>query len=93
MTPISIIEVLTAATPIVASLASIANSNKPVDKNESKSNTEVCNIKEKQPRNINITINNHFYTNPSEKDVIICAEKNQEQIADLISSSENRYIL
>lgn len=93
LAPINIIDVLAAATPIVASVASIVTSNKkPV---EDKNKTEDINTdkKDTQPPNINITINNHFYTIPKQEDIIVAAQKNEEQIVDSIISSGNRYLL
>ena len=81
MTPIDIVNVLTAATPIVASVASIAKNN--AENNERK------NI---QPTNINITINNHFYNN-SEYEAVMKASKLQNDVIGGITSSGPRFSL
>ena len=81
MTPhnkINLVEVLTAAAPIVAS---VMNKNKVevIDK---------TNEERKSTPNINITINNHFHVT-SEKDIIDASQKVQEQIID----STTRYLI
>ena len=81
MTPIDIVNVLTAATPIVASVASIAKNNAE--------NNERQNI---QPTNINITINNHFYNN-SEYEAVMKASKLQNDVIGGITSSGPRFSL
>lgn len=84
MTPVDITKILTAVTPIVTSIASSVASNK-TGKIEG-------NIK---PPNINITINNNFYTN-SEREAKMIASDIQEQIIDSITPApiedENHYI-
>lgn len=80
MTPhnkINIVEVLTAAAPIVAS---IMNKNKVEVVDATK--------EERKAPNINITINNHFHVS-SEKDLIDASGKVQEQIID----GTTRYLL
>lgn len=81
MTPIDIVNVLTAATPIVASVASIAKNNA---ENEKKNET--------QPTNINITINNHFYNN-SEREAMMNASRMQNEVIGAIASNETRFRL
>ena len=82
--PIDIVRILTAAAPIAASVASMANDRKP-ENNERKETPVVNNIKI-----VNITNN---YYGISEKEVIQNASKIQEQSLDAISSSETRYII
>lgn len=82
MTPtIDLMKVLTAVTPIVTSIASM-NNNK---------NTEVKEVDKAEPK-INITINNHFYTNPSVRELQAVEEANKK-IIDEISENKNRYFL
>lgn len=77
--PVDLATVLTAAAPIVASLAAIANKSENADKKE----------KEKP---ISVTINNTFYTN-SERDAEIVAEKIHEQLTKGVYYSDIRYML
>ena len=86
MMPINIIDVLTAATPIVASVANIVTSNKKSD-NAQEINTT------KQPNNtININITNHFYTN-CEQDSYKVAKTVEEQVKNSVIESGIRYLL
>lgn len=81
MTPIDIVNVLTAATPIVASMASIAKEN-----SEMKARNNI------QPANINITIHNHFYNN-SEYEALMKASKLQNEVVGNVASSGSRFSL
>ena len=81
-TPFDIVKVLTAAAPIVASVTSMVNGNKPE------------NIKRednKEPK-INVTIYNNFYTN-SEKEAVSAATQVQKQVVEGISATNTRYLL
>lgn len=81
MSPLDIVKVLTAAAPIAASVASMANN---------KSET----IERKEPsitNNISVTINNNFYTS-SEKDAKLLASQMQNDLISTISSG-TRYML
>ena len=69
MTPMDIVNVLTAATPIVASVATIAKNN----------NRNI------QPANINITINNHFYTNSNYESMMKASQIQNEVINGIAS--------
>lgn len=80
-TPLDIINVLTAAAPIVASVASIANTPEPVIHKE---NPNVTN-------NISITVNNHFYTG-TEREAIDTASRLQNDLIGNVTS-DNRYTL
>lgn len=82
ITPLDITKILTAAAPIAASVASIANSNKP----------EVKETKQEQPIKINVTVNNTFYTK-SEKESVALAEKLQEKVVDEAVQVGSRYFL
>ena len=83
MTPLDIVEVLTAAAPIVASVT-----------NNMTSKNKCGNIdrKENPVMNISITINNNFYTKSNEE-ALTAAAKIQEQVMGGIASSNNHYIL
>lgn len=85
--PVNIIDVLTAAAPIVASVANIATSNKKSDTNQGI-------IPEKQQPNttININITNHFYTN-SNQDSIKVAKTVEDQVKNSVIESGIRYLL
>lgn len=83
--PINIIDVLTAATPIVASVASIVAGNKKPDNKQEET------FPVKQQPNINITITNHFYTN-STRDSIQASKIIEEQIKDSLLEPGIRYI-
>ena len=83
MTPFDIVSVLTAAAPIAASLASIANKNSSEEEKKNKENSS---------KPVNVTINNHFYTN-SEEEAKVAASKIQDQLIECIVSSKNRYII
>lgn len=77
---LSITEILKAAAPIVASVASInADKNK---KNETENKDKV----------VNVTIHNHFHMN-SEEEAKHVASKIEEQILKNISDDGNRYML
>ena len=78
-TPIDIVKVLTAAAPIVASLASMATNTEKEKEKEKKG-------KDAEP-NISVTINNTFYTN-SEKDAEMAASKICNQLIRGVSYSE-----
>lgn len=82
MTPLDIIEVLTAATPIVASVTNMASKNK----------SENNDRKENPAMNISITINNNFYTS-SEREAMMAASKLQDQLLSGIAAANNRYIV
>ena len=77
--PVDLATVLTAAAPIVASIAAIA------------SKSENTNKKEKE-KPISVTINNTFYTN-SEREAEIAAEKINEQLTRGVYYSDIRYKL
>ena len=82
MTPLDIVNVLTAAAPIVASVASIASTPEPtVIRKETPTVTN----------NISVTVNNHFYTN-SEREAMITAMQMQNEIIGTITSG-TRYML
>ena len=78
MVPLNFVDVLTAAAPIVASLASIANKNKP----------EV----EGKQKTISVTINNNFYTN-SVKEAEVVASNLHDDMIKTIATAGNRYVL
>lgn len=82
MTPYDITKILTAAAPIAASVASIAN-NSEVREKESK---------QEQPIKISVTVNNTFYTK-SERDSVSLAEKIHEKVVDEAVQSCSRYLL
>ena len=79
--PVDLAKVLTAAAPIVASIAAIANKSESIDKNE----------KERE-KPISVTINNTFYTN-SQRDAEMVAEKINEQLTKGVYYSDIRYKL
>ena len=81
MSPIDIVNVLTAATPIVASVASIA-----------KENSDNRMRKDIQPTNINITINNHFYNN-SEMEALMKSANLENNVISCIVDHEQRFRL
>ena len=83
MSPIDIVRVLTAAAPIVASVASVANKAENIEK-ERKDTPCITN-------NISITTNNYFYTKPGIDDINI-ANKMQSDLLNSISSG-TRYTL
>ena len=83
MTPLDIVNVLTAAAPIVATVASIAN--KP---------EQIVEVRKEQPNitnNISVTYNNYFYTS-SPQEAMGLASQMQRQMPNFIPS-ENRYSL
>ena len=81
-TPIDIVKVLTAAAPIVASVASMVNANK---------SENIKKEENKEPK-INVTINNNFYTN-SEKEAVVAATQVQKQVIDGTSATNTRYLI
>lgn len=81
MSPIDIVNVLSAATPIVASITTAVKQNAEA---EEKKNTP--------PTNINITINNHFYNN-SESEALMKAAKLQNKIIEEVACSTPRFKL
>ena len=83
MTPADIVKVLSAAAPIAASVASLANKSEPVTV-ERKETPTITN-------NISVTVNNHFFTN-SEKDAMCFASQMQNELIGTISSG-TRYML
>lgn len=83
LAPIDIVKVLTAAAPIVASLASIAN--KPENKNTEKK-------EDKDDKKINVNMYNTFYVK-SEKDAERVASEISNQLIRGVSYSENRHML
>ena len=81
MTPLNIVKILTAAAPIAASVASLANSNSE-------------NIERKEPSsvtNISITVNNNFYTKPERETINLANQMQDKLIADIFSG--DRYKL
>lgn len=84
MTPADIVKVLTAAAPIVATVASAANKseNRVVERKETPNITN----------NISVTYNNYFYTN-SVNEAMDIASKMQNPIPSFLNSSEDRYSL
>ena len=83
MTPLDIVNVLTAAAPIVASVASIANTPEPEIRKETPIVTNT--------NNISVTVNNYFYTN-SEREAMSAASAMQGEIIGAITSG-TRYML
>ena len=81
MMPVNIVDVLTAAAPIVATLATVANKK-----------SENNNGKDSPKTNVSVTINNNFYTK-SQEEAVAAASTIQKQMVDSFSSSGNRYIL
>ena len=81
-TPIDIVKVLTAAAPIVASLASLANKSENTEKEKKV-------VKDEEPK-VCVTINNVFYTN-SEKDAELAASKVCNQLIRGVTYSEVGY--
>ena len=79
MTAADIINILTAATPFVASLTPIFKASENKEK------------KEKQEP-ISVTINNNFYTN-SEKDAVSAAQEINNQVVGNMYRSGTRYTL
>lgn len=77
-----LMKVLTAVTPIVTSIAN-NNSNK---------NTERVETQKYSEPNINITINNHFYSTPTVEELQAVQEVNKRLI-DEISSNNNHYLI
>lgn len=84
MTPADIVKVLTAAAPIVATLASAAN----------KSENRVAERKETPhiTNNISVTYNNYFYTS-SVKEAMDISSQLQNPIPSFLNSPEDRYSL
>ena len=80
MAPLDIIQVLTAAAPIAASVASIVSG----DKSE---RIETCS----RP-SINVTINNNFYIS-SKEEALSAANRIQDQAIDSVINSGSRYII
>lgn len=80
MTPLDIVNVLTAAAPIVATVASATKKSENIER------------KDKEEKTINVTINNNFYTN-SESQAMEAASKVQEQVISSLNSSGPRYML
>ena len=79
----TLLDILTAAAPIVASVASIASKPEPV-----------VEVRKEQPNitnNISVTYNNYFYTS-SPQEAMGIASQMQKQIPNFIPS-ENRYSL
>lgn len=76
MTPLDIVKVLTAAAPIAASVASIANN----DRTENKERKETSSV-----TNISITINNTFYSKPDRESVDYANQMQNKLISDLMS--------
>lgn len=81
MSPIDIVNVLSAATPIVASITTAVKQNAEA---EEKKNTP--------PTTINITINNHFYNN-SEFEAMMKASKLQNKVIEEVVCKEPRFSL
>lgn len=81
MSPIDIVNVLSAATPIVASITTAV-----------KQNAEIQEKKNTPPTNINITINNHFYNN-SEFEALMKASQLQNKVIEEAVCSEPRFSL
>ena len=79
MNPGDIVSILTAAAPIVASIASGVNANNNRPAETQRGNTE---------RTINVTINNNFYT--SESDAYRTASQIQNQVVGSIYDSVSR---
>ena len=75
-----LMKVLTAVTPIVTS---IVNNNK---------NTERVETQKYSEPNINITINNHFYSTPTVEELQAVQEVNKRLINE-ISSNNNHYLI
>lgn len=81
---IDIVKILTAATPIVASITNMVAKSKPEEER----------IVSTKPANISVTINNNFYSN-SERENSLAFERSQnantDQIVNAILSSQTRY--
>lgn len=82
MNPSDIATILTAAAPIVASIASGISANKPEDSQKTVA----------PEKTVNVTINNHFYTN-SEADAIKAANQISNQAVGCLVKAENPYII
>ena len=80
---LDIVKILSAAAPIVASVASIANNQNSKPQIESQA---------KPANNISINITNNFYGVP-EKEAIQTANKVQNDTLSLLGNSGNRYII
>lgn len=83
MTPLDIVNVLTAAAPIVATVASAALKPEPV-----------VEVRKEQPNitnNISVTYNNYFYISTPQEAMAIASQM-QKQMPNLIPP-ENRYSL
>lgn len=84
---VDIVKILTAATPIVASITNMVAKSKPEE-------GTVASTAITKPANISVTINNNFYTN-SEKESSLAFERSQnvnnDQIVNAILSSQTRY--
>ncbi len=83
MTPADIVKVLTAAAPIVATVASAASKSETVV--ERKETPNITN-------NISVTYNNYIYTN-SVQEAMGIASQIPNPIPSFLNSSENRYSL
>jgi hypothetical protein len=83
MAPIDLVKVLTAAAPIVASLATIANKSENTEKKENKEDNE---------KRVNVNIYNTFYTH-SEKDAEMAAATISKQLIRGVTYSDNHYSL
>lgn len=97
MMPLNIIDVLAAATPIVASVASALTSKN--NKTESNSNvvtpvTVTREYSKPQPKEVNITINNHFHVH-SQREAVAVATEITDQMFNSTGKllSDTRYII
>lgn len=83
MNPSDIATILTAAAPIVASIASSVSANNKSEESQKGGTSE---------KSVNVTINNHFYTN-SEQDAIRAATQIQNQVVSSVVPYGRRYEL
>lgn len=85
MTALDIVNVLTAAAPIVATVASAAckSENTVIERKETPNITN----------NISVTYNNYFYTNSSKEAMDIASQQMRNQIPSFLNPSEDRYLL
>lgn len=81
MNPSDIATILTAAAPIVASIASGISAN-----NKSEEPQRVI-----PERTVNVTINNHFYGDKPELEAKKVADQIQNQVVSTINGSDTRY--
>lgn len=84
MIPFDLMKVLTAVTPIVTTIANNSKNN---------NSTEIVETQRYKEPNINITINNHFYSTPSIDELQAVEEVNKRLISEISVNNNNRYLI